>query len=266
MKNYEAISRNGPLVEGLAAVSAILLLSACDILILQKAEMAYVREDWDTAIEWYQKAADEAEDVSEIQEIKDRIRSAKKEASASSGQEAKNRLETKEYALAYEAARRAYGYDPRAENTALLAEIKREYARFLHYQGKAQLDSGFLDEALKSIEHAHELDPNPEFTNLLQDLRARMRQRGKGNFAKMISTANEFFDRRSWNDAVVAYSDALRIQDDPLARDKQAFALLLIEAEETKSTNPSEASQLLEKARSLGYHRTYVKALLEGLR
>jgi len=248
-----------------ALVVAAAALAGCGS-VLQQADEAYAREDWDKAITLYEKALAGEDELGKIEQIKGKIQRTKKAAGAACANEARNRLRTKEYETALQNADRAYGYDNSSEHATLKADVKRDYARFLFSQGKAQLDSGFVDEALRSIEKAHSLDPTSETTALLQDLRARMRERGRGDFAQLVTRANEFFDKRAWSDAVAAYAEALRAQEDPTAREKQEFSLIMADAEKQMSSRPAEAKRLLEKARAMGYHRTYVESLLKRVR
>lgn len=226
---------------------------------LDTAQEKFDRGYWEEAYEQYDKAKDRETDPKLVAMAIERKDYCANKVSEKYVQIARDHMLTRKYEEAIAAAEKARSYKITAENTEILMQAKGGKALQLYIQGRSQFELGEYERAVTLAESAIALDPKPEYTTLLLDIRRRQRETA----AAAVSTAEDAFAKRQWRAAARAYDVLVQRSADEEARRRKEFAALMEDAEGRLESDRAGALSRLTDARRAGYHSEYVARLIE---
>lgn len=217
------------------AVFVLCVFAACTNH-FKEADNASLRGDWDGAVAHYEIALADSSDAQEISRIKEKLDAAKKQASQSNVNTAKQFLAINDIESAYRHAEKAFRYSPTVEIQNLLKQLRLQESDRLFVEGKQALQKGHLAKAVTYLEKSKTLAPTEINAQLLNAAKRELIEYNKQQFSLHEGKAIRHLEKRNWAVAKTAFASAHKYGSTPLSVKHGEFVTFMLEGEQAVST------------------------------
>lgn len=236
---------------------------------LQKADNAYLKQDWDNAAINYSKALEKTSESTEISYIKPRLKESQENASMQHLKKAKEYLAINDSSSAYKHAELAFNFNPTPEVQQILSELRvTEGQRYLE-EGQNAFKNEHWQEAVSLLTNAQKISPTDEGNSLLNQAKTKLKEHQNKEFDDAITQAQNNLNSRRWMDAIAQYEKAHKISSTTQTKREYQFCKLMFEAEKKSlSGSPNElnhAVSIYREALTFNIDSDYVQTKLDEI-
>jgi tetratricopeptide (TPR) repeat protein len=242
---------------GVVLISA-LLLQAC-VNHTEKADTAYLKNDWDTAVSSYTRALQGAKEPIEIKRLQERLTESKQRGAEFHLSSSRSAQGIGDIASAYQHASIAFSYSPSSEARSLLNEVKVLERDRLIGLARLSLKKEVWSEAISLLESANQIDWSEKGRDLLAEAQRGLAEHNASMFSSLSLKADGALKNREWQQASHLYKNAMEYGTSPQVERAQAFSSLMYET----SVYASKAAYDLGS--SMRAEEGYKKALEYGI-
>ncbi len=190
-------------------VLALLVTAGCRS-VGERADLAYAREDWDTAAALYEEALEGLTEPAEIGAAQERLARARDQGAAQHMQRSRAFEASGDMDAALHEAGAAFELTPTEEVGERIGALRTSMAASLRERAEAALAAGRAEEARDLLEQARDMAPTPDLEQLLRDAQAHL---DAAHTLAMV-TGQDALRRGDWPAARAAFETAYEDEGD----------------------------------------------------